>query len=435
MTPPVGQAPDRERNVLIFPGGTEIGLEIRQSLATCKEIRLFSAAEPTSSHAPYVYAVHDEVPGMADETWFDALRAVIQRRSIDYVFGAHEDVLLELSRRRDELGATLIAPVPETVEIARSKRRTYEALGGTVRVPVTYTAPFDNLAFPVFVKPDRGAGSRAADMAATLDELEKALHTREEMIVTEYLPGQEYTVDCFSDRDLGLLYCAPRLRVRTRNGISMDSQTVSDARVLPMAESIGSVLPMRGPWFFQTRETEDGSLCLIEVAARIAGTMALHRCDGVNFPLLGIYEEERAPITIMANGADIRIDRALVNRYQHHLKFSAVYVDLDDTLILRGQVNTVLVRLLYQFVNQGKRVVLITRSETRPFDTLRSFRLDGLPDEVIHLPRHGSKADIMDRDDAIFIDDSFGERVDVHRRTGIPTFDCSMIEMLLDDRA
>jgi carbamoyl-phosphate synthase large subunit len=210
---------------------------------------------------------------------------------------------------------------------------------------------------------------------------------------------------------------------------------VSDARVMPMAESIGSVLPLRGPWFFQTRETEDGSLCLMEIGARIAGTMALHRCDGVNFPLLGIYEEERAPITIMTNGADIRIDRALVNRYQHHLEFSTVYVDLDDTLILRGQVNTVLVRLLYQCVNQGKRVVVITRNETGPFDTLRSFRLDGLPDDVIHLPRGGSKADFMDRDDAILIDDSFGERVDVHRRTGMPTFDCSMIEMLLDERA
>ena len=428
-------APDRERNVLIFPGGTEIGLEIRQSLVTCKEIRVFSAAEATSNHAPFVYAVHDEVPSMADETWFAALRAVIERRSIDYVFGAHEDVLLELSRRRDELGATLIAPVPETVEIVRSKRRTYGALGGTVRVPVTYMAPFDNLEFPVFVKPDRGAGSRSADVVGTLDELEQVLHTREEMIVTEYLPGREYTVDCLSDRDQGLLYCAPRLRVRTRNGIAMDSRSVSDARVMPMAESIGSVLPLRGPWFLQTRETEDGSLCLMEIGARIAGTMALHRCDGVNFPLLGIYEEERAPITIMTNGADIRIDRALVNRYQHHLEFSTVYVDLDDTLILRGQVNTVLVRLLYQCVNQGKRVVVITRNETGPFDTLRSFRLDGLPDGVIHLPRGGSKADFMDRDDAILIDDSFGERVDVHRRTGMPTFDCSMIEMLLDERA
>jgi carbamoyl-phosphate synthase large subunit len=424
----------RRRNVLVFPGGTEIGLEIRQALGACKEVRLHSAAEPGSNHAPLAYTVHDEVPSITDESWFDALRSVIERRSIDYVFAAHEDVLLELARRRDRLGAILIAPPTPTVEIARSKRRTYEAVASAVRVPAIYAAPFRGLTFPVFVKPDRGAGSRSALMVDTLDELERALEAPEEMLVTEYLPGREYTVDCFSDRAHGLLYCAPRLRVRTRNGIAMDSRSTSDERVRSMGESIGMVLQLRGPWFFQTRETANGSLCLLEVGARIAGTMALHRCDGVNFPLLGIYEEERAPISIMTNGANIRIDRALMNRYQHDLEFTTVYVDLDDTLILRGRVNTVLVRLLYQFVNEGKRVVVITRHDQDALDTLRAFRLDRLPDEVIQLPRSGSKADAMTWDDAILIDDSFGERSDVHRRTGMPTFDCSMIELLLDER-
>jgi hypothetical protein len=135
----------------------------------------------------------------------------------------------------------------------------------------------------------------------------------------------------------------------------------------------------------------------------------------------------------MTNDAEIRIDRALVNRYQHGLTFATVFVDLDDTLILRGRVNTILVRLLYQYLNEGKRVVVVTRSETA-LETLRRHRLDALPDDVIHLPRTSSKADVMHGHDAILIDDSFGERLDVHRRTGMPTFDCSMIEMLLDDR-
>ena len=287
----------------------------------------------------------------------------------------------------------------------------------------------------MFVKPDRGAGSRSAGIVETLDQLEQVLDTHEEMIATEYLPGREYTVDCLSDREQGLLFCAPRTPSQDAQR-DRDGQPQRDRRA---RQTDGGEHRERsavaGPWFFQTRETKDGSLCLMEIGARIAGTMALHRCDGVNFPLLGIYEEERAPITVMANGADIRIDRALVNRYRHDLEFSTVYVDLDDTLVLRGQVNTVLVRLLYQCVNQGKRVVVITRSETAPLDTLRRFRLHGLPDDVIHVPRGVSKAGFMDQDDAILIDDSFGERADVHRRTGMPTFDCSMIEMLLDDRA
>ena len=34
---------------------------------------------------------------------------------------------------------------------------------------------------------------------------------------------------------------------------------------------------------------------------------------------------------------------------------------------------------------------------------------------------------------AIFIDDSFRERLDVHERVGIPVFDCSMLSVLIDE--
>jgi hypothetical protein len=55
-------------------------------------------------------------------------------------------------------------------------------------------------------------------------------------------------------------------------------------------------------------------------------------------------------------------------------------------------------------------------------------------DQVIHLKADGSKADhIIDRP-AVFIDDSFRERQDVALRTGVPSFDPSMAEMLCDDR-
>ena len=46
-------------------------------------------------------------------------------------------------------------------------------------------------------------------------------------IVCEYLPGEEYTVDCFSDREHGLLFAGARVRRRTRNGISVNTAPVA----------------------------------------------------------------------------------------------------------------------------------------------------------------------------------------------------------------
>jgi hypothetical protein len=50
------------------------------------------------------------------------------------------------------------------------------------------------------------------------------------------------------------------------------------------------------------------------------------------------------------------------------------------------------------------------------------------------LKKNESKADFINPQGSIFIDDSFSERKSVFYKLGIPTFDCSMIEMLIDER-
>src|SRR5207302_442031 len=81
-----------------------------------------------------------------------------------------------------------------------------------------------------------------------------------------------------------------------------------------------------------------GRPTLLEVGPRVAGTMAVHRVLGVNFPLLTLYEHARERVTIQLNELAVVLDRALANRYRHNLDYSVVYVDLDDTLVVRGEI-------------------------------------------------------------------------------------------------
>lgn len=421
--------------VLIFPGGTEIGLELRQALMYVRDIELHSVADAGSNHAPYTYLRHQVVPSIADPGWLDAVCGYIEQHQIDYVFGAHEDVLLELARNRHDLGATLVAPAVDVLETVRSKSRTYDVLRGAVRVPRVYEpAMVDKALLPVFVKPDRGAGSRGVSVIRSMQDLQRSLSSDEEMVVSEYLPGEELTVDCLSDREEGLLYCQPRIRVRMRDGISMDSYAVDEPEATTIARTVQQLIPLRGAWFFQLKQSASGEWVLLEVGARIGGTMAVSRCRGVNLPLLSLYEAQRRPIKILTNTETVRIDRALANRFTTSLKYSTVYVDLDDTLLIGDRVNTVLVRFLYQALNEGHRLVLVTRHAGDPFETLEKHRLAGLFDEVHHLGPDEKKSDYIVERDAILIDDSFGERLEVHNARGISTFDCSMLEVLIDDR-
>jgi hypothetical protein len=216
-----------------------------------------------------------------------------------------------------------------------------------------------------------------------------------------------------------------------RNGIAVHTRSVLLDGVQKIADAIQAALSMRGAWFFQVKRANDGELTLLEVAPRIAGSMSTHRVQGVNFPLLTIFEHERLPLQLMTNPLPVELDRSLQSQYRLGLSYAALYIDLDDTLLVRGKVNLDAMRLVYSCINRKIPVVLITRHDGNLTDTLSQHRLTSLFDDVIHLDRKQRKSEYVRHADAIFLDDSFAERQDVYQRLGIPTFDCSMIDALI----
>ena len=420
--------------VLVYPGGTEIGLEIQRALSQCKDIKLYSAGLDVPNHASYVFARHLHIPSISDPAWIDSLNQIIAEYSIDYVFPAFDDIIIALAQNADKIRAKLVSSPLQTCLISHSKSKTYHLFTNILPVPKIYDSLDMISQYPVFLKPDKGHGSKHTQIVHNRNQLCQFLNKNREYIITEYLPGEEYTVDCFSDRSAGLLFCSGRRRIRTRSGISMNSRLVRNKIFMEYADAISRRLNLHGAWFFQLKKDANGIYKLLEIAPRIAGTMALHRVQGVNFPLLSIYEQERISIEIMVNSLDVEIDRALVNRYRHNLKYSVVYVDLDDTLILNGIVNVNFVKYLYQCINKGIRIVLLTKHTSDIDRTLRKHRLTGIFDEVIQLAQTDLKSDVINETDAILIDDSFSERKVAKEKLGILTFDNSMLEMLFDEK-
>jgi len=432
---PVTPSPQPPFGVLVLPGGTEIGLEVRRSLADLKEVELAGAGAPADRHGPFAYRRWATVRSVNEAGWQDELNAVIEKLGIDFVFAGHDDALLALAEQADVIEARIVTSPAATCRLTRSKSATYEALADAVPVPQVFADAAAADRFPVFVKPDASQGSQGAMLIHDRGALERAVAGGSDLIM-EYLPGEELTVDCFSDRERGLLFARARPRLRTRAGISMSTRTSDEDPVIrSLAEAIDGRLELHGAWFFQLREDAGGRLRLLEVAPRPAGTSAVHRVTGVNFALLSLYEQLRVPVQIAPSAIRVELDRALVNRYRHDLRYSTVYVDLDDTLIVRDAVNTTLVAFLYQCLNAGHPLVLLTRHRGELDQTLRRFRLHGLWDRVVLVAEHEAKADYIAEPDAILIDDSFRERADANGRRRIATFDASMLELLLDDRA
>jgi carbamoyl-phosphate synthase large subunit len=112
--------------------------------------------------------------------------------------------------------------------------------------------PDDN--FPLFTKPDIGYGSRNSSIVRDRESLNYAFkNDADEKIVLEYLPGEEFTIDCFSDLNHKILFAGARKRSRTRVGISVATEITEVEEASVIAEKISQALKMNGAWFFQLK--------------------------------------------------------------------------------------------------------------------------------------------------------------------------------------
>lgn len=426
----------KEVRILVFPCGSEIGLEIHNALKDIYFITLIGASS-ISDHGKFVYKHYsEEVPMIHDDNFIDKLNTLIDKEKIDFIFPAMDEVMNVLSFNREKLSAKLLAPVHEAVDICCSKKNTYEILSDCDFIPKVYNSPEQINEYPVIIKPDRGYGSRGfmkIDKEETLYfELEQRHY---ENVICEYLPGEEYTVDCFTDKNRNLCYCSCRVRNRVKNGISVNSYLKElDNCIKRIAEDINSRINMRGAWFFQLKKNINGEYKLLEVATRIAGTMCVERVAGVNLPLLTVFDAMNYDVEINKQFNYVEVDRALSNSYFLNEAYSEVYVDFDDTIIIKNKVNLNLMRFLYQCVNNNIPIYLVTKHIYDIKASLQKYKInENLFEKIISLDKSEKKCELIEpKADAIFIDDSFSERREMFERHNIKVIGVDAIEMLID---
>lgn len=424
-----------KKNVLVFPCGSEIGLEIYKSVSNSTHFRLYGGSS-VPDHGRMVYDNYiDKLPQVDDDDFINRINEIIGQYNIDFIFPAHDSVVLKLAQEYEKglLNCKVVTSSALACEIARSKRQTYETLDGVIPTPLIYNTDneIDDNKFPLFLKPDVGQGSKGTYKASSIEDVKFYMQKDSTLLALEFLPGKEYTVDCFTDNSGKLLFCEGRERKRISGGISVDSETVRDDRFSEYASKINTTIKFNGAWFFQVKENATGELVLMEIATRIAGTMGLVRCKGVNLALLSLFNMLGYDLGILENNYEMSIDRALQNKYIHNIDYNHVYLDFDDTIVLDDKINLQAITFVFQCINNGIKVHLLTRHKGILDETLINHRLSDVFDEVIWIKDDGKKSDYIKQKDAIFIDDSFAERKEVYGTLKIPVFDTHMLEGLI----
>jgi hypothetical protein len=421
-------------NILVFPCGSEIGLEVYRSLSFSPHVRLFGGSS-VDDHGKFVYDNYiGNLPFIDSPDFIGILKKIIIEKNIKAIFPAMDSAVCLIKRHESELGCKVICSEILTTEICLSKLRTYDILKSKIKVPVVFESLDEVKDYPVFLKPDIGYGSRCVLKANNKQEAKNFISKNRDkkILILEYLPGNEFTVDCFTNRHGELLFVGPRERNRISNGISVNTKPVLEkSQFIEIAKRISEVISFRGAWFFQLKEDSKKCLTLLEAAARFGGSSSLYRCKGVNFALLSVYDMFEIDVEVFVNDYQLELDRALSNRYVNNLVFDTIYVDFDDCLIINNKLNVSLINFLYKSLNENKKLILITKNEGDLFSALKRFRIDKLFDEVNIINKSDSKVNYIKSKNAIFIDDSFKERKEIKENLGIPVFSPDMIECLI----
>ena len=244
--------------------------------------------------APALYAADRRaiVPPIGDPGYLDALRALVAEHDVRLVVPLADLDHLLLAEHRDDLGALVLLPGPDTIRLCEDKHaahRFFEERG--IATPGTWL-PGDlpaDLRFPVLVKARRGFGSRHIYRAEDRRELDFFLgYTTEESMVQEVCRGEEFSIDVFCDTDGRCLNAIPRTMIASKGGESIKGMTTRDSQLIDHGRRVAEALRIVGPANIQCFREPDGTLPVTDVNPRFGGGFPLPTAAGSRYPELAL---------------------------------------------------------------------------------------------------------------------------------------------------
>ena len=258
----------------------------------------------------------------------DSLLDVCKRENVDVILPIRTDDQLPICKRFGEFRDAGIEPAivttnPELLDTLLNKKKLLEYCQNVIHLRTPDYHATDNADefrdaasklgypdFPIAVKPCYSNGSRGfrildqkidkrkqffeekpTGIYSSLDELLSIIgDTFPEMLLMEYLPGNEYTVDVLCRK--GITFAAvPRLRTKMTGGITTGGVVANDDNYPIILESCKSVIEGFGLSYnvgLQFKVSRDGVPLLLEVNPRLQGTTTMSVAAGVNIPELMI---------------------------------------------------------------------------------------------------------------------------------------------------
>lgn len=291
-----------------------------------RNIRIVGMDMSDDPSAKYLVDCFYCVPAATADNYVDIVLDICKKEKIDIYFPNISAEVTAVTRRKNEfsqIGTIISASNPEAVAIGNNKLKLYEFLKSKgISVPKYYGVhslkDFEKgceyLGYPktaVCLKIVDGSGSRGVrivdanrnryqifvhekpnsffvsyeDMVSILKEADD-FH---EMLLLEYLPGNEYTVDLLADCGK-VKYMVGRENLVSLMSIAQEAEVKEDLEAYKMSETIVRALGLDGNIGFDFMRNKEGKAILTDLNPRITATVSVIAAAGVNLPYLRVKQ-------------------------------------------------------------------------------------------------------------------------------------------------
>ncbi len=330
---------DRPFNILFSCVGKRVSLlgSFRKALEELGlEGELVGTDITTAAPAMHVVDHPELVPPAGTLHYTPRLIELVEKHKIRLLIPLTDLDLRVLARHAakfEALGCTVMISSQDVVSVCRNKLEFSNVVNEaglhgihTMDLKAFKGKPF----YPCFVKPVHGSAAFGAGRVRNERELKAHVRTfGEQLIVQEYVPGQEFTVDVFRRRDGVICAVVPRQRLSIRTGEVEKGIAVNDPQLIEATLRLLEHLP--GCWGVinaQCRRPSDGQPRFFEINLRFGGGAPLSIAAGANLPKMVIQE-------VLGQTVEPAIgqfaDKTLMLRYPE-----AIFTTVDDPTKLPG---------------------------------------------------------------------------------------------------
>lgn len=281
----------------------------------------------------YLNAQFEQIPMAQDETFVAAVLAICEKKNIQVIMPLVTRELFVFAKHHEEFkqkGIRVLISNATALNIANDKSKLLQFLKTqAILTPNFYVVnslneflqAVEKLGYPhqaVCFKPSVSNGSRGFRIIdanqndfellfqhkpnSTYISLEKikeiyAQYEKQfpELLVSEYLPGEEYSIDCLANEG-NCIIAIPRLRAKMKEGISVEGQFVEQQEIINYCKQIIAALNLHCNIGIQVKKAADGQFKILEINPRVQGTIVAARGAGVNLPLLAVKQAMQMPI-------------------------------------------------------------------------------------------------------------------------------------------